>query len=94
MTYREMFKKVDAYNEVAKAMGANEAELRCRIGIGFSEGFKDAKTFRKFINTTFIPELAEMILAYGEYEFNTEATILFTDRFGYKMQEEIEFFPY
>ena len=99
MTYREMFKKVDTYNEVDKAMLEDRpVDLRCFFGHGVAFGVEygqtGAKAFRKYVTDTFITELAEAILTYKGYEFNSWTEISCKDAFGDTVSTIVSFYPH
>ena len=91
MKIKEMIKKIDTFNEVAEMIGNEKAELRCRIGFGFSIPVTDEKSFKKQIKEEYIPIMAKAILDFVGYEFNEEVEINVTDAWGCVLKEKVEF---
>ena len=92
MTYKEMVKKINTYNEIAEMIGNEKAELRVQFdGYGYSEKVEDAKSFRKLITENYIDCCAKAILNYSEYEFNKQAELSCTDSCGTEFTVKIEF---
>ena len=84
MTLREMFKKVEAYNEIAALMRTEEAKINlveCD-GCYFGETFSDYKSLTRYVKTEFIKELADLVLKCDQYEFDKEVNFRWTDIFG------------
>ena len=98
MTIKEMIKKVDSYNEVARVIGGRELKLTMYyyLGIGSISSIKtdvaDIKALRKWCNYEMIEEVANAILS-GNYEFETRKpfNVVFTPA-GDTADFEIEFF--
>lgn len=89
MTIKEMFKKVEAYNEVAEIIGNNKVEIH------FTEGFQtiraeSLKEFRKQITKIYAGFAAEPILK-GDYKLYETNTITVEDDFGYVMDMNLEY---
>ena len=85
MTLREMFKKVEAYNEIAVLMRTQEAKISfVDRGCHFGEDFEDFKSLNKYVKTEYIKELAELVLKSDEWEFDKEINFVWTDYFGDK----------
>lgn len=98
MTIKEMIKKVDSYNEVARAIRGQELKLTMYnyLFLGSSCGthvdVTDIKTLRKWLKHENIEEVAEAILTEGGYEFETRKpfSVVFTPA-GDTADFEIEF---
>jgi len=76
MTMKEMFKKVETYNEIAELMGTDKAkisfyDLPCFGGIHFS----NYKEFSKYIRQEYIKEIADAILKHDGWEIDKEIEI-------------------
>ena len=72
MTIKEMLKKVEAFNEVAEAMGANKAELR--FADQWMEGYwnqsipvQDIRSLKKHLNDKYYEDTVKAILNCAEY---------------------------
>lgn len=74
MTIKEMFKKVEAYNEIAKIVGAHEMMIVFEDDIYTHEKFATYKEFVKFAKETYIAPVYNAILL-GEYEFENKKNI-------------------
>jgi len=84
MTIKEMFKKVETYNEVAELMRETKAKIYFASGnYHYSgESFTDYNSFRKWIKKEYIKEVAEIILKDDSWEFDGERELTWTDFFG------------
>lgn len=85
MTLREMFKKVEAYNEIAALMRTQEAKIdlvECDGGCYFGETFSDYKSLSRYVKKEFIEELADLVLKCGEFDFDKRVDFRWTDNFG------------
>lgn len=92
MTYKELIKKIDTYNEIAELIGADKMEIRVNIGFSVSEKVKDSKSFAKFIKDEYIDEVADAILRCSDYTFDNTVDLSVVDRFGDTLNEKIEFY--
>lgn len=90
MTIKEMFKKVEAYNEVAELIGSNKAVLEITLDVHFSEKFSTYKEFKAYIKREWIDELAKAVEGYDKYEYETPLFFPYTDKFGTHFFTEIE----
>lgn len=80
MTVKQLFDKVDNYNEIADVMGTEKMVIGYSDKYVFSrEKFENVKEFRHFIRSQYIKEVADSILN-GDYEFFTETPIMGHDR--------------
>ena len=80
MKAREIFKKVEAFNEVASNLGWGgegyvEVEFN-NVSIPFEDGYKD---FKKFVKDKYIEYAAKAILEYDGYEFDKEVEVEFEE---------------
>lgn len=84
MTMKEVFKKVESYNELADLMYARKAQVYfSRPGGLFGDSFSTYKEFQKYINDEYVEPLAEMILKSDEWNFDENAVVFdWTDSFG------------
>lgn len=94
MKIAEMIKKIDTYNEIAEMIHQPKMQLRFYVRFGLSVEVGSMKDFRKYIRNEYIPEMADAILAYDGYNFDEDATIRCTDKFGDDLHEEITFEVY
>lgn len=80
MTIKEMFKKVEGFNEVAEIVNTEKAhiwfgEKICR-SIVDGESFATFAEFRKYIRKYYVKEVAERIINDGEWKINSEREII------------------
>ena len=80
MTMKEMFKKVEAYNEIAELMGTDKAKI---VLIDIEEipyftrvegSFKTYKEFTKFVKDVYQKEVAENLIKSKDWEMDGEIT--------------------
>lgn len=80
MTMKELFKKVETYNEIAELMKTDKAQLvLTNIDNGFIsvEGhFKSYKDFTKYVKGELFPDVAENLIKSKDWEI--DGTITFT----------------
>lgn len=81
MTLREMFKKVETYNEIANLMHTDKAVIEFSEGIVTHEKFDSYKEMSKFIKREYIKEVADKILK-ADWELDGEIEFSWTDAFG------------
>lgn len=97
MTIKEMIKKVDTYNEVARSMSEwkNKAELHVKIG-NFGEiiTVKDFKSFKSYMKAEYIDCVADAILNCADYHFDTEINVHAADYYGNEWTEPVHFWVY
>ena len=77
MTMKELFKKVDTYNEIAEMMGTDKAKLVLTYIdiITKCEGsFKTYKEFTKFVKSEYQKEVAENLIKSKDWELDGEIT--------------------
>lgn len=90
MTIREMLKKIETYNEVAKELGERELELRFHLEFSSTKKITDMKEFKKYLNYEFIPELVDAILKCDSYQISGEyVNLVFDDKFGTHFEEKV-----
>lgn len=78
MTMRELFKKIDAYNEIAHMMGTDKAriyfyDISDGISLG-GERFDDYGIFRKYVKSEYQKEIADKILKADCWDFDKDFT--------------------
>ena len=75
MTMRDLFKKVEGYNEMAALMNADKAAISfAQIDNGFSFGsnrYNNYAEFRKWVKRDYLPEVAQKILNAKDCEFDS-----------------------
>lgn len=85
MTMKEMFKKVETYNEVAEMMRTDKASVYFYDTNGSwtsGEHFRTYNDFRKHIRNEYIKEVADLILKADTFEMDSETSFIYKDRFG------------
>ena len=85
MTMREIFKKVETYNEVAEMMRTAKASIYFYdISGSWSSGqhFRSYNDFRKHIRGEYIKEVADIILKADTFEMDSETAFCYLDSFG------------
>ena len=87
MTLKEMFKKVEAYNEIATMMGSRKAKISFYMkasgcNIRFGESFDSFDSLRKYARSEYLKELADAVLKFDSWEMDTEVEISYKDHFG------------
>lgn len=92
MTYAQMIKRVNEYNELAAKVGEFELELRVKIGFSMYETVKETRSFAKFIRDEYIEEMAKAILGCKDYDFDETTTLTIVDRYGDELRENVEFY--
>lgn len=89
MTIKEMFKKVETYNEIAELFGNRLAEVYFYT-FPHGESFRSYKDFSKYIRAEYLKEMADEILKHDGFKPGEVVTINCTTRFGDTMDLEIE----
>ena len=80
MTMKELFKKVETYNEIAEMMGTDKAKLVLtdiddKFGYAKVEGsFKTYKEFTKFVKDEYFKDVAENLIKSKDWEMDGEIT--------------------
>ena len=74
MTMKDIFKKIEVYNEVAELMNTQKAKIA--FGEKFSsDRFENYSEFRKFIRKEYIDEVADKILKSEDWKIDGEVEI-------------------
>lgn len=87
MTIKEMFEKVESYNEIAEMM------LSCKVKIHFctllpgtnlryGNSFSDYDSFSKYISDEYFDSIANLIMEFSGWDFDTETKFEYTDYWG------------
>ena len=86
MTLKEMFKKVDTYNEVVEFLTGPKVKILFQYGDRWSDAhsFEDYKSLTKYIKREYIEELAELMLKADAWEFGKVTEFCWVDCFGDK----------
>ena len=80
MTMKELFKKIEAYNEIAKIMGTDKAQIYFadvdpKFGTSLGgEHFDDFVAFRKYVRGEYHKEIADKILKADCWDFDQDFT--------------------
>ena len=81
MRAKDIFKKVDNYNEVACYCG--EPLKRVKFSDEWiNEYFTSYILFQQWVKETYIPEVAKAILMYNDFEIRKECDIHYINKFG------------
>lgn len=78
MTLKQMFKKIEAYNEIAHMMGTSKAQIYFadvdeKFGISLGgDHFDDYDAFRKYIKGEYHKEIADLILKSDCWDFDKD----------------------
>lgn len=78
MKLREVFNKIESYNEIAEMMGTDKAQIVLvdyydNVGFTSVEGhFKTYKELRKFAKSEYQTEVADKLLKATDWEINGE----------------------
>lgn len=89
MKMKDLFKKIEVYNEVANMIGSASVNLHVAVGFGFGYKYPDYRTFKLYINGEYIPEMAKAILNYDGYEIG-KTVVECVDRFGDTLSETVD----
>lgn len=92
MKIKEMFEKLENYNELARICKDSEKRICFYFddGIGFGYGFDSFKEFKKYCKEELIDEFVNAIMK-AEYEFNVTKEIIYVDRMGDLQTSRISF---
>ena len=89
MTMRELFKKVETYNEVAEIIDIPyQAKLIFSIDDGRGSSIFDCKSystykeFRRYFKQEIIDEITDFVLNSNEFDLGKATELRYTDRFG------------
>lgn len=75
MTMKEMFKKVETYNEIAELMGTEKAKILLvekDIITKCAGTFKTYKEFTQFIKDEYFPDIVENLIKSKDWELDGE----------------------
>jgi hypothetical protein len=94
MTLKQIFQKVEAYNEIAGLMQTNKARIYFVEYAGSStcswgDYFTNYSDLRKYIRKTYIKPVADAIIACDEWDFDKEVALDCGDRFCGKYVAEL-----
>ena len=92
MTIKEMFKKIENYNEIAEMV--NTEKLRIHVTVGYETNcFDDFKSFRKFTKREYANGLVKILTEYQEFTFGETQKLAFTC-YGCEITEDVEINAY
>lgn len=83
MKIRDMFRKVEAYNEIAELMGTTKARIYFADMIGvcsIGEHFSSYSELSKYVRHEFYPAVARMVLEFDGWEMDKEHEFEFDGR--------------
>ena len=72
MKIRDLFKKVEVYNEVSEIMLTTKAEISFHQSFFSSERFDNYEDFRRYIRREYVTKTADEILKSDKWEFNED----------------------
>lgn len=78
MTVKELFKKMDIYNECAELMRTEKAQIYFEdttIGLTFGDSFKTYEEFRKHIRKEYFKNVADQILSGKDWDFEKKISV-------------------
>lgn len=81
MTMKEMFKKIEAYNDIADLMRSTKAKISLEDGDGCCRQmgrFSNYEEFSKFVKHEYIKEVADKLLKYDNWDVDKEITFSWT----------------
>ena len=87
MTLKEIFKKVETYNEIAEIMLTHKAKIYFYTRepgsiFRYGDSFESYDNFRKYIKKEYYTETANVILKSCSFEMDKEIEFEYTDYFG------------
>lgn len=92
MTMRELFKKVETYNEVAQMIDIPyQAKLIFSIDDGREHSIVDRKSystykeFRRYFKQEIIDEITNFVLNSDDFDLGKATELSYTDKFGDEM---------
>ena len=74
MKAREIFKKVENYNEVAKVLGDKGARVLFRDEVSINS-FTEWDDFKKFIRNEYIKPVPDILLSFNGFESDKEVCL-------------------
>lgn len=89
MTIKEMFEKVETYNEIGEMLGREEKVV---LWVDFGSRmltFKDYKGFKNWLEEDIIDKLAEAVLECDRFEFGKAQVVSIVDRWGERISKKI-----
>lgn len=96
MTIREIFKKINTYNEVAEMIRDYTGKLIVKASFGFGCSYycKSFNEFKKVAKREFITEAYDAILERDDYTLGEEKEIEVTLKYGGTIRIPVEFNAY
>ena len=82
MTLKDLFKKVETYNEIAEMMRTYKAKIYFCDSFFSGEHFDTFEALRKYARKEYIKDLADRVLKFDGWEFDKGITFEWTDSFG------------
>lgn len=87
MTLKELFKKVETYNEIAEMMKSRKAKIHFYVkasgcNICFGESFDSFESLRKYVRREYLKQMADAVLKCSDWELDNESEIAWSDYFG------------
>ena len=74
MTIKGMLRKVHDYNRITAITGGRPVVLMSEVE-GCREKVKSYMEFQRYIRETYVEEVAEALLGYGDYEIEAPVTL-------------------
>ena len=89
MKMKEMFKKVEGYNEISELVNGDKIHVWFAENsvISFGKSFTEYNEFRKYIRREYFKDVADFILGSDEWEMNSEKE--FTNDIGRTLNFEV-----
>lgn len=81
MRAKDIFKKVDNFNEIAGYCHDTLKKVRF-ADEWITENFLSYDLFQKWVKETYIPEVAKAILSYNDFEIWKDSDIHYINKFG------------
>jgi len=78
MKMKDMFKKIETYNEIAEIMLTQKAKIMFGEKWCY-ETFNSYNEFKKYVRNEYIKEVADMILNSEDWEIDDEVEIVWSD---------------
>ena len=94
MTLKEMIKKVNTYNEVAKVLGEKEIVLKMKERFGINITFETYAEIKKAVNEEYSDWAVNAVLNYDGYELNDTKEITVNTPFGDTTTISLEIMAY
>lgn len=88
MTIKEMFKKIETYNEVAEMVKGEKLTIHITLDIS-GEYFEDYKSFKKYAKENYAESLIIALTEYKDFTFGETHEIAF-NCYGWDMIENVE----